>query len=165
MANRHFLIQQCSFEDVLPYWREKLWPGRVSAIEPASIIGPSGDLNLRMEILKPQFFCARSNEDGRIIGVNSGFLTSQELFRSRGLWVAEEHRKAGVGSALVQALEFPAHTLGARRLWTMPRLSAQGFYLRQDFRVEGQTDRYEFGPHLLMFKTIQRMEPHTSPAE
>jgi GNAT superfamily N-acetyltransferase len=152
----------CTFEEILPIWRNQLWPGRQSAIEPVSIIDPEGRLTLKPGELEPVFFQVW-DERNEIIGVNSGFRTSANLFRSRGIWVKPEYRRQGIGLILMHAVENHARSCGCKVLWSMPRESAFGFYRRLGFEVTGGTDTYEFGPHFLAQKKINGTTPAASP--
>jgi GNAT superfamily N-acetyltransferase len=145
-------VEECSFEDVLPVWAEKLWPGRVSVIEPASAIDEQGLTSLDISRLEPVFFRVRNGTE--IVGVQSAFQTSASKVRLRGLWVDPAMRSQGIATQLVARVEAFARQKGAGALWVMPRMSARGFYERCGFRVYKTVSQYEFGPHYLASKEI-----------
>lgn len=149
-----FEVLSCGYEDVLPFWKTQLWPGRESPITPASAIDSQGGLTLRIESLRPVFF--RATAAGKSVGVNSGFQTSPTEFRSRGIWVDPRFRRQNIGKSLLAAVEDQARKAGCRSLWSMPRQSALDFYLRFGFEVAGKTEKYEFGPHFLVRKDLAK---------
>ena len=149
-------IRRSTFEEILPIWRDRLWPGRLSAIEPVSIIDSDGELSLRIKDLHPVFFEIRGLRDlgGEIVGVCSGFRTSEAHFRSRGCWVDPSFRGQGLGALLLSAVNREAMSQGCSVVWTMARHSAIGFYERCGFRDFRRIDRFEFGPHFLAQKPL-----------
>ena len=145
-------VIQCDFSEVEFIWSTQLWPGRQSKIEPTSAIDHEGDINLNILESKPVFL--KIEENKKIVGVLSGFQTSQRLYRSRGLWVEPAHRRRGLASKLIAEIERRAVLAKCDTLWTMPRASAQAFYLQQGFKIYKAIAKYEFGPHLLVQKPI-----------
>ncbi|MCB0362188.1 MAG: GNAT family N-acetyltransferase [Bdellovibrionales bacterium] len=150
-------LREISFAQILPVWSQRLWPGRKSEIEPASIIDHTGRLSLDLRALNPIFFWGAfdsGDTSGGPLGVISGFPTSGQHFRCRGLWVDPLMRDLGIGSSLVQKSEEAAQSLNRSVLWTMPRLSALPFYLKYGFKEQKWVSDFEFGPHALVEKTL-----------
>lgn len=144
-------IVEAPFSAVLPIWRDELWPGRQSAIEAVSVIAHDGAISLIASDLQPVFFVAkRDGDDDSILGVNSGFRTSLDRFRSRGLWVCPALRGGGIGRRLIEAVRGRARSEGCAVLWSMARDRSLGFYLSCGFRAVKSIDAYEFGPHTIV---------------
>lgn len=151
-----FEIMRISFAEILPFWKDQLWPGRLTPIEPASAIAPDGKIGLDIFRLKPFFYAARVTHDDqfKLVGVNSGFQTSATHLRSRGIWVDPAYRGRGIGFALLDAIEKEAAALACTTLWTMPRQAALLFYEKFGFVSKLRVEGYEFGPHQIAEKNV-----------
>lgn len=145
-------VSPITYEKIESIWRLYLWPGRQSSIEPISWINHMGQIDMTLKIGSPTFWGAF--ESDVILGVISGFKTSPEMYRSRGIWVAPDHRNRGLGRLLLEEVDKQAVREGCRAVWTMPRSSSWEFYSKMGFRITGTTDQYEFGPHLLALKSL-----------
>lgn len=141
-------IKPISFSEIKNLWQEKLWPNRQSEIEAISWINHEGKIDMSLSIGEPQFWAAYSR-GSQIVGVCSGFRTSQERYRSRGLWVDPNYREQGVGRKLIEKIFSVAKNENCNVLWTMPRESSWPFYKKIGFSETYRTDEYEFGPHIL----------------
>ena len=79
--------------------------------------------------------------DNKIVGVNSGHTTPDNLYRSRGLWVDPEYRGKGFGVALLEASITKAIELGCEGVWSFPRdtsaktYEAAGFAITSDWII------------------------------
>lgn len=131
-------LQQIDFTTILPIWQNLLWPNRTSAIEPVSCIQLFGEKDYSIMSAAPTFFGVF--KDDRLIGVNSGFKTSSELYRSRGIYVLPEFRKAGVAHMLFAATCEQARKEQCDSVWSMPRLSAVRAYQNFGFTIVSQIE-------------------------
>ncbi len=101
-------VMVLTFEQIKEIWEKELWPNRESPIETHSAMTWPYDgnpLEFDMDIFKydPSFFGVFHN--GRIIGVNSGHRTKDNIYRSRGIWVDPESRKKGISQLLFDGTE------------------------------------------------------------
>lgn len=145
-------IESSSFEEILPFWHDHLWPQRKSPIEPCSAIHPDGHISMDIMKAHPVFF--KAVKEDQICGVVSGFATSSEYYRSRGLWVHPDFRNQGMGCALIEYVAKVAANGGYKQIWSMPRHTTLQFYLKNGFRAYNQTKAYEFGPHYFVKKLL-----------
>lgn len=87
--------------------------------------------------------------DGRIVGYAELVVESwNKRGNVRHLYVSDSHRRKGIGSALLSALEASARALGARSLWIETQnvnYPAIQFYQRIGFALVGW-DRSLYGP-------------------
>lgn len=150
-------IKLISWSQIEEVWRTQLWPERVSKIEPVSWISPLGTIDMSMQLGEPSFLGVQELESESIVGVVSGHSTGKGYFRSRGLWVSEEHRRNGFASKLMSGLAEIAQNQGHHTLWTMPRLTSWPFYQKVDFVETGRINGYEFGPHILAAKNLNAL--------
>jgi len=151
------------FEDIKDIWTNKLWPNRESEIKSMSSMTYKGGYD--MEIYKkylPTFFAVYNN-NGKIIGVNSGHRTTDELYRSRGIWVDPAYRNQGVAGILFCETFGQAMKEQCKSVWSVPRkdaLSAYkkvGFEQTSDFFNEGM----EFGPNCYVHAELDyEFKPH-----
>ncbi len=149
------IFEEITFEDILPFWRDKLWPGRKSPIEPASAMLYLGDYDSYIKhAYTPRFFAVKDQD--QIIGVNSGHQTNSMFYRSRGIWVDPTSTLKGAGRMLIAAVEKAGQEAGCGLLWSAPRQSALPFYLKCGFiKTSGFfDDGMEFGPNCYVLKGI-----------
>ncbi len=128
------------FETIEPIWREKLWPGRTSAIETHSAMtwpygNKSAEYDMRVFEYPATFFAIY--DDKKLIGVNSGHKTTNKLYRSRGLWVDPDYRKQGIAQLLFGSTETQARLEGCDAVWSIPRKTALPAYQRFGFETVG----------------------------
>ncbi len=131
-------IVQINFDVILPIWRDKLWPARISPIETHSAM-----LHLYREydmgnFLLPSWYYGYM-VDNNLIGVNSGHMCTDGSARSRGLWVCPKHRKKGYGKQLLAATIADAKIQNANSVWSYsrktswPTYESAGFVLTSDW--------------------------------
>jgi len=148
------MIKKITFEEVLPFWKDFLWPNRVSSIDPISYMKYLDGYNADIKNYKPTFFA--KTYKGKIVGVNSGHRTSDADYRSRGLWVDPNHRKKGYGIKLLQATLDQAKKEGCDLCWSFPRQSSldtyteAGFIQTSDWTMDG-----EFGPNCYVLAKLK----------
>ncbi len=144
---------ETSFENVLKIWSQHLWPKRLSVIESISYINIDGciDDSIKNYINSAKFFCIIYNN--KTIGVLSHHQTAENTVRLRGLWVSPEFRGKGVGSELIMKSILSA-SKNATEIWLMSRIVNTVYYKKFGFLDHKYTDMYEYGPHLIMKKTI-----------
>ncbi len=145
--------QQITFEQILPIWQNKLWPNRVSKIETHSAMTwpythPNQPYSMDVFIYPATFF-GIFNQD-KLVAVNSGHLTTQQEYRSRGLWVDPDYRGMGLAQIILLATIDQAKKEGAKMIWSIPRLTALTAYERVGFKTVGDRvdEGVEFGPNI-----------------
>lgn len=144
-----------AFEDVLPIWKNQLWPNRESAIETHSAMTWQKSYDMKVFNYAPHFFAAYDGE--KIVGVNSGHRTSETEFRSRGLWVDPEYRGNGIGILLLELISSMAETEGATMCWSIPRVTALKTYLEAGYEAVGMPfdEKMEFGPNIYAINRLK----------
>ena len=129
-----------TFETICHIWQKHLWQNRVSPIETHSAMTWPYDGNpieFDMDIFNynPSFFGVITN--GRIVGVNSGHRTKDNIYRSRGIWVDPAFRKTGVAQLLFEMTEEQAMSEGCEMIWSIPRKTALPAYTKFGFMTVG----------------------------
>lgn len=130
-------ITKITFDEILPIWRDQLWPGRVSPVETHSaMMYLSNDYSMANFECPAVFFGAF--QSGKIIGVNSVHGCSDGTWRSRGLWVAPDYRGRNIGGELLASSIATAKDNGALFLWSMPRQTAWSVYRKCGFTLASE---------------------------
>jgi GNAT superfamily N-acetyltransferase len=155
-------VQQITFEQILPIWRDKLWPNRVSPIETHSAMTwPSSHPNQPYDtniFLYPSYFFGVYDKK-KLIAVNSGHSTTLREFRSRGLWVDPLYRGQKLAQKILLATIGVAKQEGAHMIWSIPRLTALPAYEKVGFKTVGEQvdEGVEFGPNIYCSLYINRV--------
>lgn len=126
-------IEQIDFEQILPVWKDHLWPNRQSPIETHSAMKWPNIHKHSMEVFNrtPFFFAAVDNE--QIVGVNSCHWVEGTWWRSRGLWVDPNYRGQTFGLHLLREASRTAKAHGASMIWSLPRVSSLATYARAGY--------------------------------
>lgn len=127
------MIKQINWEDILPIWQDKLWPGRTSPIEPNSAMMLLSGHDMYNMSTTATFF-GYIVED-QIVGVNSGHACSDNTYRSRGLWVDYDYRNLGIGTKLLVATYEQGLAEGYSTTWSYPRQTSWPTYSRAGFEL------------------------------
>ena len=150
-----------SFEEIYPIWHDKLWPGRISEIQPMSILY----WEMPTKIIKDSsifekypstFWVVKDNK--KIIGVNSGFRTDEKVYRSRGIYVDSAYRRQGISQILLRQAILQGKKEECHWIWSMPRKSALPAYQKVGFKKRGkwldEDEGVEFGPNCLVTRQV-----------
>jgi GNAT superfamily N-acetyltransferase len=133
------IVKEISFEEVKPLWN-LLWPNR--DLRPlSSMTFPSGYNMAIYDRYKPTFFGAYIDEI--LVGVNSGFKSSQSHYRSRGLYTLPAYRGKGIGVSILTKTIDQARYENCEMIWTLPRKESFSVYKRAGF--EQVTDWFSEG--------------------
>lgn len=142
-------IVEISFAEVLSVWEGQLWPNRKSVIEPYSAININGVIDGNIVDLKPSANFLAIYCDNKIAAVTSYHMTSENQYRLRGTWVAEQHRGRGLGKILITKVineKFKKNDT----IWTLSREMNRSFYEKAGFKFFKSVIGYEYGPHCVM---------------
>jgi hypothetical protein len=134
-----YALKTITFNTIKPIWEQNLWSGRNSKVKThSSMTWPfDSDVEYNMEIYKyPATYWALL-VDNVIIGVNSGHKTSDNQYRSRGLWIEEEFRGKKMGQFLLNVASSQALVERCNMIWSIPRKSALKTYHQAGFIGQG----------------------------
>jgi hypothetical protein len=146
-------IDKISFEEISSIWVSSLWKDRQSPIKPMSSMVCLGGYDMSIYNNVPTFFAIKDID--KIVAVNSGHMTINGYYRSRGLWVNEEYRNKGLTYLLFTALFHQAKFEGAKFVWSLPRDNSVGAYIKNGFHIVGNlTNDFELGPHYYVSKSV-----------
>lgn len=135
------MIEKITFDQILPIWRDYLWPERESDIDPTSAMSYLGGYDLVNMSYKPTFFAYMI--DGNIAGVNSGHMCKDQYYRSRGLYVFDQYRGRGIATELLKATIKQGRIENAKLCWSYPRKSSWKSYANAGFMLVSEWERTE----------------------
>ena len=133
-------LERLDFNTIKTIWENNLWPNRSSAIETHSVMTWPYEGNPEqydMEIFNYPATFWGAYLDNKLVGVNSGHRTTEEQYRSRGIWVDPEYRKRGVAQMLFLMTAHQAKVEGSEMLWSIPRKNALPAYIKYGFQSVG----------------------------
>ena len=149
------LIKEIDFSTIEQVWRDFLWPGRVSAIEPHSAMMFMHD-KYEVEFTdRPQVFLGGFLDIHSTVpvAVNSMHLAEKYMARSRGLWVAPKVRGMGFGKQMLDKTTECAKQLGAEAIWSFSRQSSIRTYEAAGYvRTSSWMNHGEFGPNAYVIR-------------
>lgn len=137
------MIEIITFEEILPIWRNHLWPDRTSPIESNSAMCYKDGYDMFNMNTIPTFFAYKINNE--IAGVNSGHMCKDNQYRSRGLFVFEKFRGLGIGTKLLIATIEQGRKENAHMCWSYPRDSSWKTYSSAEFLLDGEFSISETG--------------------
>lgn len=137
------MIKEITFDEILPIWRDYLWPSRTSDITPTSAMHYMEGYDLINMSYTPTFFAYIIN--GEIAGVNSGHMCMNGRYRSRGLYVFERFRGKNIGTELLIATIEQARLEGANLCWSYPKDTSWKTYAKAGFKLDSEFEDSENG--------------------
>lgn len=137
------MIKEITFDEILPIWRDYLWPSRTSDITPTSAMHYMEGYDLINMSYTPTFFAYITN--GEIAGVNSGHMCMNGRYRSRGLYVFERFRGKNIGTELLIATIEQARLEGANLCWSYPKDTSWKTYAKAGFKLDSEFEDSENG--------------------
>lgn len=131
-----YMIKEITWQEIEPIWRKKLWPKRVTAIEPISAMCFTGGHDMNNMLVRPHFL--GFFVDGKLVGVNSGHsCPASNSYRSRGLWVEKKYRGRGFGQQLLMATIEQGFKENREMVWSYPRFTSWVTYQAAGFQLYG----------------------------
>ena len=133
-------LERLDFNTIKTIWENNLWPNRTSAIETHSVMTWPYEGNPEqydMDIFNYPATFWGAYLDNKLVGVNSGHKTTDEQYRSRGIWVDPEYRKRSVAQMLFLMTAHQAKVEGCEMLWSIPRKIALPAYTKFGFETVG----------------------------
>ncbi len=150
-------MREITFDEILPMWQQ-LWEGRKSPIEPVTSMVYLGGYDLSIKTAYEPLFLGIYDEDDPdyLVAVISGVRTLPDVYRIRGLYVVESHRRKGLASWLIEETVDQAKTEGCHAIWALPRMSSYPTFSNLGFRKTSEwiEDGVEFGPNCYVIRDI-----------
>ena len=147
------MISIISYDEIYPIWRNQLWPERSSEIEPNSAMLYLQGYDLQNYNYLPSFFAFKL--DNQIVGVNSGHLCCDNIYRSRGLFVLPGYRKQGIGKQLLDYTVETGFKEGAKFIWSYPRKTSWSTYKQAGFILSSDWHKSEIGENAYCIRNFE----------
>ncbi len=154
-----FEIKSISFEEILPIWKNFLWPERTSVIENVSCIDQWGKIDVGIRQFKSEFYGCYFAE--KIAGVISCHAISSEVMRIRGIYVFESYRNNRIGSRLISRVKTTTFEQNYKKIFGLVRANNETYFKNAGFVSYGRIGSFEYGPHILM--ELSHSEPQKHP--
>lgn len=154
----HMHIEKIDFATILPIWKDKLWPMRISPIETHSAMtwpfdNPDSPYDMNIFNYPATYIAAK--DQGHIVGVMSVHPSSDIHCRIRGVWVQEDHRLQGICTEMLGVIDEVAALEGCKMIWGIPRMAALPVYLKYGYIQCGDVFVTETSPaNTYMYKMI-----------
>ena len=169
-------VKKITWDQVLPVWEEHL-PNMSLETNSAMCLflnygtalsksweEPVYDLQ-NMEFT-PTFWGAFYND--KLVGVNSGHMCIDKLYRSRGLFVFPEYRGFGIGQKLLMKTIAQAIHEKAIVCWSYPKNTAERSYHMQNFLSQGHSFNFQYeGDNIRAVRVLnqKKLETYLNPKE
>tara|TARA_B100000686_G_scaffold336699_1_gene406900 strand:+ start:1822 stop:2886 length:1065 start_codon:yes stop_codon:yes gene_type:complete len=148
-----------SFKQIQQGW-SRLWPGRITNPTNPWDLTENYSIQEQGAILgDPTFFGVYDGD--KLIGVNSGYKTSDINYRSRGLWVHKPYRRRKVSSLLLYNTIKKAEQEGATTIWTCPKEESVKAYESSGFNIVSKKlgpPLFQWGVNYIAIKSLNRKE-------
>lgn len=92
--------------------------------------------------------------NGKVVGTVSLYMEEPTVLRIKQMAVDPTQQGLGIGAKLMQAAEARGRELGAQSIMLHARCTAQAFYDKQDYFVEGKEFAEQGIPHVIMVKRM-----------
>jgi len=149
-------VRKIDWDTIHFQWKFNLWPGRYD-IKPMSSMIYNKPETYDMEIYEkyePTFWGVYSDKN-EIVGVNSGFRTADDMYRSRGIYVNPDYRKQGIAQMLFDALEEQSIEESCTHIWSYPREGSHHAYLKFGFEETSKWYDDSFGKNVYVLKQVE----------
>jgi GNAT superfamily N-acetyltransferase len=147
-------VQSITWDQIRPIWENDLWPRRdtwtirTHAINTGKSDSDGGTTFLDSDLTDydmdiytnytPQYYGVFDTDGTTLIGVNSGNQVDATRWRSRGIWVHPNHRRSGIGAALLNKVIADAQAAsGVGLIFSFPRVSALDVYTHVGYTKRG----------------------------
>lgn len=140
-------LVQLTYHEVEELWlREDMWGSKLYAghtsenlyFDGIKYFGGTDKRQKNVDWSHPAYYGVKVN--GKLVGVNSYYKSSEICARSRGLYVLPDYRSVGMATYLLE------HAIEANRdkdyqyMWSMPRAGSTEAYQRAGFKIIQEED-------------------------
>jgi len=148
-----YSVKELTFKQIHKVWSECLWKTRTSPIKEVSSMKFLGGYDMNVYNQIPLF--VGIFYENNIVGVNSGHIVNEFEYRSRGLWIAEPHRRNGLTYFLFEKIFEHAKNNNIAIVWSLPKVSAVDVYIKNGFTISSNiVTEFEMGPHYYVSASV-----------
>ena len=144
------MIYRIDFETIQKVWRENLWVEGDSADKRYNRIKIDGKFDQDMAEKTVMYWAYKLDDE--IVGVNSGYKSCENYYRSRGLWVTPRFRGAGFAKSLLDVVIGESIFWNCKYVWSYPREESLGVYESMGFKKQGDFEIADYGFNCIAIK-------------
>ena len=144
------MIYRIDFETIQKVWRENLWVEGDSADKRYNRIKIDGKFDQDMAEKTVMYWAYKLDDE--IVGVNSGYKSCENYYRSRGLWVTPRFRGAGFAKSLLDVVIGESIFWNCKYVWSYPREESLGVYESMGFKKQGDFEVADYGFNCIAIK-------------
>ena len=144
------MIYRVDFETIQKVWRKNLWVEGDSADKRYNRIKIDGKFDQNMAEKTVMYWAYRLDDE--IVGVNSGYKSCENYYRSRGLWVTPRFRGAGFAKSLLDVAIGESIFWNCKYIWSYPREESLGVYESMGFKKQGDFKIADYGFNCIAIK-------------
>ena len=144
------MIYRIDFETIQKVWRENLWVEGDSADKRYNRIKIDGKFDQDMAEKTVMYWAYKLDDE--IVGVNSGYKSCENYYRSRGLWVTPRFRGAGFAKSLLDVVIGESIFWNCKYIWSYPREESLGVYESMGFKKQGDFEIADYGFNCIAIK-------------
>ena len=144
------MIYRVDFETIQKVWRKNLWVEGDSADKRYNRIKIDGKFDQDMAEKTVMYWAYRLDDE--IVGVNSGYKSCENYYRSRGLWVTPRFRGAGFAKSLLDVAIGESIFWNCKYIWSYPREESLGVYESMGFKKQGDFKVADYGFNCIAIK-------------
>ena len=144
------MIYRIDFETIQKVWRENLWVEGDSADKRYNRIKIDGKFDQDMAEKTVMYWAYKLDDE--IVGVNSGYKSCENYYRSRGLWVTPRFRGAGFAKSLLDVAIGESIFWNCKYIWSYPREESLGVYESMGFKKQGDYKLADYGFNCIAIK-------------
>ena len=144
------MIYRVDFETIQKVWRKNLWVEGDSADKRYNRIKIDGKFDQDMAEKTVMYWAYRLDDE--IVGVNSGYKSCENYYRSRGLWVTPRFRGAGFAKSLLDVAIGESIFWNCKYIWSYPREESLGVYESMGFKKQGDFKVADYGFNCIAVK-------------
>ena len=144
------MIYRVDFETIQKVWRKNLWVEGDSADKRYNRIKIDGKFDQDMAEKTVMYWAYKLDDE--IVGVNSGYKSCENYYRSRGLWVTPRFRGAGFAKSLLDVAINESIFWNCKYIWSYPREESLGVYESMGFKKQGDFKIADYGFNCIAIK-------------
>ena len=134
------MIYPSNFEECSKIWTTDLWPNSNLGNKPLSSTKIEGNFDKKRAKETIKYYTYKIQD--KIVGTMSGYVSTENYYRQRGLWVHSDYRNMGLMKVLVDQISVPrALEYECKYVWSIIRLSLLPIYKTAGFQQYSKPER------------------------
>ena len=145
------MICRVNYETAKEVWKQELWSYGDSADKKYSKMKINNEKFDKTMAKKTIFYWAYKLDD-KIVGINSGYKSCDNYYRSRGIWVDPKFRGIGFAKTLIDVAITESMFWDCKYIWAYPRKETVGVWESMGFKKQGQFESASYGFNCIVIK-------------